>query len=141
MAKQQIGSNAVFGGGSKNLVYIGDHVYAYSGKFSSSTTSQTMIEMVTGKGYIIAKIQCNGAIADINSSTVGNGANTTFTISMNGIIVARIKTDTANEDMPPTVMNELIIPPYTNLTVASIGTENDDNLTPSVNIIGRIYDA
>ena len=132
-------SSNVIAGTGLELNYIGDHCYAYSGKFSSSTTTQTMINFNTGSGTIIARIQCNGATADINSSTVGNGATTTFTIKVNGIIVARIKTDTSTEDMPTTAENELILPPYTNLTVAAIGTENDDNLTPTINIIGRVY--
>jgi len=141
MAKTNIGSNAPFGGGSKNLVYVGEHVYAYSGKYSSSTSSQTLIDMVTGKGYIIANFQCNGATADINSSTAGNGAITVFTIKFNGVIVARLKTETSTEDMPSTINNELIIPPYTNITVNTMGNADDSNLTPTVNIIGRIYDA
>ena len=97
--------------------------------------------MVTGKGYIIAKFQCNGATADINASTIGNGNVTVFTIKFNGVIVARLKTETATEDMPSTIENELIIPPYTNITVDTISGESDNNLTPTVNIVGRIYDA
>ena len=141
MAKTKIGSNAPFGGASKNLVYIGEHVYAYSGKYSSSTSSQTLINMVTGKGYIIANFQCNGATADINSSTVGNGNVTVFTIKFNGVIIARLKSETANEDMPPTIENKLIIPPYTNITVDTISASSDSNLTPTVNIVGRIYES
>jgi len=118
----------------------GQHCYAYSGKFASSTTSQTMINAASKDAYIIARFQCNGAIGDLNSGVVGSGAVTTFTIKFNEVIIARLKTETATEDMPSTIENELIIPPYTTVTVDAISGAGDSNLTPSVNIIGKVFD-
>ena len=140
MAKQQIGSNAPFGGGSKSLVYIGKDVYAYSGIFDLTQSVQTFLDFTTGKGYVNALFQCNGGICTVSNSCVGGGGTSGFDIKFNGIVVAKLKTDTSTEDTPTTTYQKLIIPPYTQVVVSGISDTADSSYDVTINVIGTVID-
>jgi len=140
MAKTNIGSNAPFGGGSKSLVYIGTDVYAYSGMFDMTQGTQTFLDFNTGKGYINALFQCNGGICTINNSCVGGGGTSGFDIKFNGTVVAKMKTQSSEEDSPSTAYQKLIIPPYTNVVVSGVSDTADSSYDTTINVIGTVID-
>jgi len=140
MAKTKIGSNAPFSGGSKSLVYLGKDVYAYSGIFDLSTSTQIYLDFNTGKGYVNALFQCNGGVCTINNSCVGGGGTLGFDIKFNGIVVAKLKTDTSTEDTPSTTYQKLIIPPYTEVIVSGVSDTADSSYDSTVNVIGTVID-
>jgi len=138
MAPVQPGASVVAPG--LGIRYIQDWAYALSGAFNSTTTEQEVLNFTTGSGFIVANFQCNGVVCNVNSSCVGGGAASAFTIKFNEIIVAKLKTETAQE-LWHTVRNELIIPPFTLVTVDIISTQNDSSFDSTVNMVGRVYGA
>jgi len=119
--------------------YIGEHCYAYSGTSSASTGDQTILSFRTGgAGYIIGKLWCNGGVED---GTIGNGTLNLFTVKLNGLICALIKTETATEDMPVTNKNKFLIPPGTLFEVITQSSSNDAGSLLTAVFVGRVYGA
>ena len=135
MAKKNI---ATFVGPNQGLSIAGDYAYAYSGTVASTTGNQTLLEFTTGKEFIVGKITTAGSIPN-NGGGVANGDITAFTLSFNGLEIARMKTETTQEDSPTYSTYPILIPPHTalKLIVLSSGT----NGSTSAIIVGRIYNA
>jgi len=129
------GSNVIAGAGLE-LNYIGTHCYAFSGGFGANTSEQTLFEFTTGKEYIIGTLTINGGT---ELATAGNGTISAYQLSLNGVIVAVLKTETATEDQPTTVMNELLIPPYTNVKLIMDSASNDSGSLNTAIIVGKLY--
>ena len=127
-------STNVVAGAGLDLNYVGNHAYAYSGM--STASAQTLLEFTSGSKLIVGRITCAGSIPN-NGGGIANGDISAFTLSMNGIEVARMKTDTAQEDMPTYAEYPILIPPYTvvKLEVNSSGT----NGVTSAMIIGKVH--
>jgi hypothetical protein len=123
------GSNVVAGTGLE-LNYVGAYVFAYSGTFPSANASAIMLNFTTGSKSIIGELQCNGSVRIVDSDT---GDTTAFQISFNGVVVALLKTETGQEDSPPSATQTFILPPYTNVEVLRDGVA--DNLT-TLNTVG-----
>lgn len=137
MAKEKIGSNAIFSGPQLGLSIVGEHCYALSGTFQSLNAAATMLEFTTpSRGYIIGKLQCNGSVRIADSDS---GDTTAFQISFNGIVVAVLKTETGLEDMPPTVTQTFVIPPSTTVQIVRDGTADNVNNLNTVGFTGRVY--
>ena len=137
MAKSRIGSNAIFSGPQLGLSIIGEHCYALSGTFQSVTTAATMLEFTTpAKGYIIGELQCNGSVRFSDSDS---GDTTAFQISFNGIVVSILKTETGQEDSPPSATQTFLIPPATKVEVRRDGTADNVNNLNTVGFTGRVY--
>ena len=136
MAKEQIGSNAQFKGGNQSLTMIGEHCYAYSGGFASTTTSQTMLEFSTGEGYIIGKLTMSGGVA---FATVG-GLKTAFQISLNGSIISLSLFDNQTDHASSLNKLHLILPPYSTLKVEWDSDDTNAAALSSVSFVGRVYD-
>ena len=114
----------------------GGHVYAYSGVVQVSGSNVTQLSFTTGSGYISGHISCYGSTDDTNPAL---GSVTTFSISFNGSIAFKIKTDTENEDMPSVQTVPIIIPPYTEVLVEADNTNADAGLRTAASITGIIY--
>ena len=99
-----------FTGASLSLEYILDRCYAYSGIQQAAQSDQILLEFTTGNKLIVGHITCTGAIDNTNSEI---GAISAFALSFNGGEVTRMKTETAQEDMPPYTTYPILIPPYT----------------------------
>jgi len=126
-------SNVVAGAGLE-LNYIGEHCFAYN-RVAVSTTAVNQLEFVTGSGYIVGKIQCNGAV---DMGNVDRGQVTAFQIQFNGIPILQLKTETETEDYVATVSNDVVIPPYTNVTITADSDGANFGFT-SVSFTGRVY--
>jgi len=119
--------------------YIKDWVYAYSGTQQAATGDQTLLEFFTSEsGLIVGKITCAGAIPN-NGAGVASGVVSAFTLIMNGTEVARMKTETLQEDSPTYTTYPILFPPNTEvkLVVNSNGTAG----ATSAIIVGRVYGA
>ena len=137
MAKEKIGSNAIFSGTQLGLSIIGEHCYALSGTFQSVNAAATMLEFSTpSRGYIIGEFQCNGSVRIADSDS---GDTTAFQISFNGIVVGLLKTETGQEDSPPSATQTFVIPPSTTVQVVRDGTADNVNNLNTVGFRGRIY--
>ena len=118
--------------------YIGEHCFAYSGMFESSTSQQTALDFTSGSGYIIGTFQWNGFI---NSSDPSAGNNSTMFIYFNDVSITFLKTDTATEDNPTTVKETFLIPPFTRVVVYLDANETSSSLIGAANFTGRVYGA
>ena len=130
-----VGSNVVASTGLE-LNYIGSHCYAYSGAKAASTTVADQLNFTSGTGYIIGKLYCNGSVEDAPS---GSGDVSVFIVSFNGVEVARLKTETGQEDSPINAWNKLLIPPYTHVVVTCDSGANAGDRLTSVVFTGRVY--
>ncbi len=121
----------------KGIRYVENYAYAYSGQFEAKNTTQILLEFVSGSGLIVGTFYCNVFLQYSNIS-VRQGA---FLISLNDIIVAGITATNANEQMPATVTQELLIPPVTKVKVEAIASTDDSDNFATVNFTGRVYGA
>jgi len=121
--------------------YIGEHAWCMSGTFVASESTQTCLDFTSGAGYILADFQLNAAICVVNSSCVGGGYTQGFAIKFNGVVVALVKSNAIQEDMPTTGIQRLIIPPLTQVIVTVISDSADNSFASTVNMSGRVYGA
>ena len=123
-----------------SLNYVGSHSFAYSGAVQAATSNQTLFEFSTGTKLFVGKITCVGAIAN-NGTGVASGTYSAFTLTFNGLDVARFKTSTSgtSPDNEAHQTYPIIIPPYTEvkLVVFSAGT---DGQTTAI-MVGKVSDA
>ena len=134
MAKKQI---ATFLAPSKALSVLGDHCYAYSGLYATDDAGIEVLSFATGKEYIVGHMQLNGGVDDDNpaDSTINTG-----NIQFNGVTVALIRSGTAtSDDSPMSVMQRLVIPPLTTVTVTVDSNVTQADRYFSVVFTGRVY--
>jgi len=122
MAKEKIGSNAIFTGPQKGLSMIGDHCYAYSGVVSSASSTATLLDFTTGKGYIYLKT--------LKMNIAGNtitGIDYRFEVKFNGQIVLTEFYTAPHAGRQPADSDNyyMIIPPLTHVTVDFYGSSGD----------------
>jgi len=123
-----------FTGPAEALEIIGDHAYAYSGLHAASTTPANHLDFTSGNYYFVGRLYLNGAVAP--GST--NGQDSTCELSFNGVSVALIRTRCDADDQPSTQSNDIIIPPYTDVT-ANVDSAAGGVQTTSLVLTGRIY--
>ena len=123
-----------FTGPSLGLEIMGDHCYAYTGAVPSTTSLDTVLSFTTGNFYTDATFQLCAAV---DLTNLGTGTHTGFQIQFNGSTVFLSKSDTGEEDMAPIVEVQLIIPPYTEVTLAIDSTSATGSTTQTM--VGRIY--
>jgi hypothetical protein len=121
----------------KELNYIGNHAYAYSGAQTSASSEQTLLEFQSGSNTVVGRITCTGGIPN-NGEGVASGVISAFTLTLNGIEITRMKTETLQEDSPTFTEYPILIPPYTSvkLIVISNGTVGKT----SAIIVGKVYE-
>jgi len=129
------GSNVVAGAGLE-LNYIGSHCYAYGGAYSASSTAANHLDFTTGNKYILGRLYLNGTI----ESGSGSGEITTADIKFNGVTVARLKVDSAEEDQPNTSFNDLLIPAYTHVEVEVDSSGTNSGRFSTLVFTGRLYE-
>jgi len=129
-------SSAGFTGPSESLELVGDHCYAISGTFEAATATQTMISFKSGNYYADVIFQCNGFI---NTNNITAGTMGAFVIKMNGQIVSLLKVTGSAETAPYNMNQNMIIAPYTEVTVECIATGDASTDLATATIVGRIY--
>ena len=128
------GANPAGVGSSIN--YIEEHAYAFSGGFSASTSSQTMLDFSTGTSYIVGTITCNGGT---EIGTPGNGNVSSWNLTFDDQSVAVLLTETETEDMPATNQIKILIPPFTRVELKMLSSADDANSLHTALITGRVY--
>jgi len=123
-----------FTGPSLGLEIMGDHCYAYTGAVASTTSLDTVLSFTTGNFYTDALFQLSAAV---DLSGLGTGTTTGFQIQFNGSTVFLTKSDSDAEDMTPMVPVQMIIPPYTEVTLDIDSTSVTGSTTQCM--VGRIY--
>jgi len=120
-----------------SLNYIGEHVYALSGTFEAKTSSQVTLQFTTGSNsYIIGEFQMLGAN---NYASPINGSISICRIKYNEEIVAMLKVDTENEDMPSITVWKTLLPPNTKVKCEVLSSEDTVTELFQNNFIGRVY--
>jgi hypothetical protein len=119
----------------EDIHVIGSHAYALSGTFPSTNVSQNMLDFQTGNYIFVGRIYCNGAV---DVGTVDAGVVNAFTIEMNGITIALVKSETGSERQYA-AWNDIIIPPFTQFTVKVIASGNNTAFLTTAVMTGRIY--
>jgi len=117
--------------------YIGKHCYAYSGRLEATTAGQTGLDFTTGSGFIVGEIQCN-AYLQYDNVSLRQGA---FKISFNDLPISELTASDANEDMPASVTQKVLIPPLTKVTVETTASSDDSDNYATLTLIGRVYGA
>jgi len=135
MAKKRI---ATFLGTQKGLSVIGSHCYAYSGLSASSTTEKNVLEFNSGDDYIVGAFTFTGGAT---LTTVTSGNTSVWRITLNGELIALVKTETTNEDMPSSEIFKIVLPPLTYIQIGLISDQNDGAMFNSASLTGRIYNA
>ena len=125
-------------GTGTSLNYIGNHAYAYSGTFGATTGDQTMLNFTTGAAYVWGKIYCNGGVQQDDPST---GIISSWELSLDGQVIALMKTESATEDMPTTVENKILIPPYSKVQLVIRASGTGSQTLSSAVFTGRAYHA
>ena len=122
----------------KGIRYIQNWAYAYSGAYTESQSPQLVLDFTTGSGIIVAEIQFNTFVGKTDPAAGSRG---TCTITINGETLAVLKADGQEEKNVGSVMQQVVLPPFTTLTVNvdSSGTSSDNVAT--VTLTGRVYDA
>ena len=133
MAKK---NTATFLGPSKGLVTAGDYAYAIASVIGASDTSATQLKFTTGNYLFVGRWTCNGSA---RADSPPNGNATVWTMTFNGSNVALIKTDSAEEDSPSTIYNDIIIPPLTEVEVVCESNSVEGSNLTSCLMTGRIY--
>ena len=131
MAKEAIGSNAIFSGPQKGLSYIGKFVYGYSGtiEITGTTNPVTMLSFHSGKEIIKAFVQ----FQSIESG--GNDLN--FFIDFNGNRIATQSINSAKEFYHDAI--RLIIPPLTLVKCSGLNIDVSTGRDSTATITGEVY--
>ena len=115
--------------------YIGQHCYAYSGRIKAETTSSSYLLFTTGSGYIVGELQFNGFL-QYDTISLRQGA---FQIQLNGEFIAELEVSDSAEDMPASVTQKVIIPPFTKVEVTARAQAQDSNNFATITLTGRVY--
>jgi len=121
-------------GTGSNLNYIGDRVYAISGEITVNSNTVTQLDFTTGPEYIMATYQFG-----FDSTNMSGSDRLGYIVQFNGTkiyeMIPLLKPDYAIMSIDPL---NLVIPPFTRVTIESITTEGADVGTWGV-IAGRYY--
>jgi len=131
-------SSNVIAGAGLELNYVGDYVYAYSGTIQATQSEDTSLEFTTGNKLIVGSMTVSGGIEN-NGGGVAVGTVSAFTLTLNGVEIARVKTSTAgtSPDNPSLENFPLVIPPYT-LVKVTVFSSSTDGKTSTL-IIGKVH--
>jgi len=118
--------------------YIGQHCYAFSGAFASSTSEQTLFNFTTGTGYIVATLTMT---SPIRMAAIVQGVTRGYQIDFNNQTVGLYKVQSLDEDMPSDTEAQILIPPFTAVILTCIDNTDDADYLGTANITGRVYGA
>ena len=132
MAKEQIGSNAIFTGTQKGLSIISNHAYAFSGLIDIQNTSDTYLLFDTGK-YMSGHFQLY---------TASNTAEQIqWDVYFNDILIIRFNQEgRGSAYRGQGVDNDIIIPPLTRVKVTGLNTGASTPVHGLAVFTGKVYE-
>ena len=136
MAKKQIGSNAVFLGGSKSSIIIGDHIYGFSGDVECDNNLTTLLSFQTAANIVKGTLQF----------FYSEPANDKFlyNVAFNGVSVVQYQVFGPNDTNGEHLLSLpifLTIPPNTLVEIKAKNNENSNSRQQNACFTGRIYNA
>jgi len=131
-------STNVIAGAGLDLNYVGRHCFAYSGGQSTTNSAKTVLSFQTGNKYIEGLFEMCGGV-NYNAGNLNDGTIDAFRISLNGVVVAIIKIDMIQEDMPTKETFNVILPPYTVVLVECLGSANASSELTTTAFTGKLY--
>jgi hypothetical protein len=118
-----------------DLRYIGDHCYAYSGTFGSTTSAETAFDFTSGSGFIVGKFQLNlPTTFGTHATQIGY-----IQIKLNGEIIAILTVGFVDADSDTWATQEIIIPPNTRVNVEIVADDNQSARLMATTFVGRVY--
>jgi hypothetical protein len=123
-----------------NLNVIGNYAYAYSGNITTDQASSelTMISFTTGNFLFVGTWTVCGTVPNKGGGVSGSGGLDQFHLSLNGITVQGLRTETNEEDMPSSDTIPIIIPPFTEVIITAISAKNDASWSFSTALHGSV---
>jgi len=127
------GSNVVAGAG-KDLNYIGNHCYAYSGSIANDGSNETtLLEFQTSKKYIKGTVQTG-------ASHTGDHADTfRFRVYFNDIVVYDFLDDAGQYYTDPHIPINIVVPPFTNVKVTGANVASSAAKLIMAIVTGRLH--
>ena len=123
-----------------SLNYLGNHAYATSGQFVDTQSQATMLKFTTANSYVIGKFAFFGSTPTGQAAgDIGNGNVNNFQVLFDGQVVAVVKTDTAQEDMPSEIVIPMLLPPYTKVEIKVVSNAAKADFSTSITFVGRVY--
>ena len=127
-----------FTGPAQALEIAGDFAYAYNEVGTAQLQSITnTLEFTTGNYLFVGEWTVSGSV-NIDGISA-NGGIDQFYLKLNGSTVMTLRTDTKEEDMPPSLVVPVIIPAYTEVEVSAVCELENDAWVVSNSLTGRIY--
>jgi len=125
---------------SPKLIYTedGKRCYAYSGTLTTVNTSKSALEFVTKESHILGKFEFMGGV-NYNAGNLNDGTIDAFRVSFNGVVIAILKVDMIQEDMPTKETLTVLIPPVTPVKVEVLGSANAASELMTVTFTGKVY--
>jgi len=120
------------------LRYVGEWVYAYSGRYEAKTDKQTVLDTTSGSGIIVCRINFNGFV---HENVPGTGTAGMAEILFNDLNISILRSESGALDAPYTVYEKFVIPPFTKVKVTVDADSDSGQYWGSVNLVGRVYGA
>jgi hypothetical protein len=116
----------------KELNYVGSHCYAYSGEVSVANTEINLLDFVSGKDYITAKVQVG--------SKAGENEDFVFKIYFNGTVVfSTLFNNQGTQYVDVANSIPIIIPPLTNVQMSLDNIADSDTRVWTVGLTGKLH--
>jgi len=132
-----VGSSNSFTGVSSSIELIGDHCYILPGLVVASTTIVTVAEFTSGNYYTVGRLYLNNGIP--YNANIGDADMFAAYVFFNGTRVVLMSTGNAQVDSNTSTVNELIIPPYTEVKIEMVSDVIDNDAWGTLSYVGRIY--
>lgn len=111
--------------------YIDDYVYLYSGAITVTDIITNLFEARSGNGFIVATVQF-GYISDL-------GLKCGYRILLNDLVVQGYQVSGGDRYTSPDNPINLILPPFTKLTLDAANLASSADMDQAVSLTGRVY--
>jgi len=113
------------------------HCFAYSGEYSTTTSSQIVIQFTTPSAYLLIDVYFTGPtqFSDPNSGREAN-----WQVSFNDIVIATAHTDTSEGDIVQQPQLKLLVPPFTDVKIEVDGNDSAALMKNCALLTGRVYE-
>jgi len=122
-----------------NLNVIGNHAYAYSGGYGAVNVSAEWFNFTTGNFLTVGTFQLN---TPVKADTPLDMSGLVAVIKFNDLVICNLVVNpqaAPNATNPTFATQDLVIPPYTIVTVDVVSDAEDLDDIGSATFTGRIY--
>ena len=119
----------------KDLRYVGNYCYGYSGLVTVQNSPVALFETTTGSGVIVCQI----GMFTSDSST--NNAEIAVSLNDVNVIVFEVLNTTQGDYLNGFAPMDLIIPPLSKFKLTAVNTASSSGMTWYATVTGRVYGA